>query len=193
MDLVCKSCGRDFSSDPVNKVQNFKKHLARKTPCGNRSWDKIKVPSSPFIAPIHCADFAESFVSWILSEPQNRCFYKPEEDRNRFRIKLSSSAQEFINTHEFVILWVKLMIDMFPRSHERFLEYENWLMTNEDIYFDTVPFDGYFRRPMKYNVYASGKIVIEEGEIDSWVYWGIIDGLKNNLHSLNNGTSMPNV
>ena len=63
MNLVCEKCGRDFSQEPMG-VTSYKRHVARKNPCG--STEPYKRARRKFFENVHLNDFEDVTMMHVV-------------------------------------------------------------------------------------------------------------------------------
>ena len=136
---ICQLCGRDYTADP-NGTANFKKHLARLTPCVQRTWEEMITPTASDL-PQNVKHPLRLILPFLTGTQTLRCFTK-SPNRNRWFVRTADGTRE-VGITAFTNMWLRLLSERFPQDHPQFQGLDNWSMETGFLFLGNAPGPGW--------------------------------------------------
>jgi len=150
MNLVCEKCGRDFSKEPMG-VTSYKRHAARKNPCGSQEpykrdarkhFENVQLNDFDDVTMMHVVGptgegrkepMVRDLLKQIFSLDENKCVIVNSKDElpDKILVKRRGKA-ELMNLEQLCILTLLLLhTRLWPfmelSGWGKYKEFEEWV------------------------------------------------------------------
>ena len=152
LNLVCEKCGRDFSKEPMG-VTSYKRHMARKNPCGRPEDTHYQRAPRKYFKNIQLNDFDDvtmmhvvaptgegpkrGWISHVLQQifslDENKCVIIQSKDKLPVVIAVKRMGKaELVNLEQLCILTLLVLHErLWPflelMGWQKYREFEEWV------------------------------------------------------------------